>query len=187
MVTDFGAELPARAVAEPDPQPSRSPAASSCAPYRDATELGLARGRNAMAIWQELVDTYGFTAGYQSVRRFVTKLHPSQPLEARALWSPSLQARRSWLMSQAAASPASVPADRAAFCIDYELPNSVVPGPPPSRPRYTTPVLSQPVDNLSLLHSPFALFPANLRWRFLRREQTGQREFTDLAEMRRLV
>jgi hypothetical protein len=29
-----------------------------------------------MAIWQ-LVDTCGFTAGYQSVRRFVRKLHPN--------------------------------------------------------------------------------------------------------------
>ena len=27
-----------------------------------------------MAIWQDLVDTCGFTAGYQSVRRFVRKL-----------------------------------------------------------------------------------------------------------------
>ena len=39
-------------------------------PYREAIELGLSRGRNAMAIWQDLVDTYGFAAGYQSVRRF---------------------------------------------------------------------------------------------------------------------
>jgi hypothetical protein len=27
-----------------------------------------------MAIWQDLVDTRGFTGGYQSVKRFVRKL-----------------------------------------------------------------------------------------------------------------
>jgi transposase len=36
--------------------------------------MGLARGRNAMAIWQDLVSESGFTSGYQSVRRFVGKL-----------------------------------------------------------------------------------------------------------------
>ncbi len=34
-------------------------------------------------IWQDLVDTYGFAAGYQSVRRFVSKLH-SEPVSAEA-------------------------------------------------------------------------------------------------------
>jgi hypothetical protein len=47
--------------------------ASVCAIHRDAIELGLSRGRNAMAIWQDLVDTRGFTGGYQSVKRFVRK------------------------------------------------------------------------------------------------------------------
>lgn len=35
-----------------------------------------------MAIWQDLVDTSGFAGGYQSVRRFVSKLRPSPPVEA---------------------------------------------------------------------------------------------------------
>ena len=67
VITDFGAEL-AASPAAPEPQPDRSPSASACAPYREAVELGLSRGRNAMAIWQDLVDTCGFAAGYQSVR-----------------------------------------------------------------------------------------------------------------------
>ena len=79
MITDFGAGL------APEPAPSRSPSASACAPYQDTIEVGLSRGRNAMAIWQDLVDTSGFAGGYQSVRRFVRKLHPSQPTEARAV------------------------------------------------------------------------------------------------------
>jgi hypothetical protein len=71
-ITDFGAELAAGA---PDqPRPGRSPAASTCTPYRDAIEIGISRGRNAMSIWQDLVDRCGFIGGYQSVRRFVRKL-----------------------------------------------------------------------------------------------------------------
>jgi transposase len=38
-----------------------------------------------MAIWQDLVDTSGFAAGYQSVRRFISKLHPSSSPEARVV------------------------------------------------------------------------------------------------------
>jgi hypothetical protein len=34
----------------------------------EAIEAGLAKGRNAKAIWQDLVDTYGFTGAYQSVK-----------------------------------------------------------------------------------------------------------------------
>jgi hypothetical protein len=48
VITDFGAELSA-----PGPQPNPSRSASASAPFRDAIELGLSRGRNAMAIWQD--------------------------------------------------------------------------------------------------------------------------------------
>jgi transposase len=85
VITDFGAEFAAPAVAPPAPQPSRSPSASACVPYREVIERGLSHGRNAMAIWQDLVDTCGFTASYQSVRRFLHKLHPSASPEARAV------------------------------------------------------------------------------------------------------
>ena len=85
VITDYGVELAVPATAAAERQPGRSPSASACEPYRDAIELGLSRGRNAMAIWQELVDTCGFAAGYQSVRRFVRKLHGSQSPEACAV------------------------------------------------------------------------------------------------------
>src|SRR5262249_9833890 len=68
-----------------EPRPGRSPSASICEPYREAIELGLSRGRNARAIWSDLVDGHGFPAGYQSVRRFVRKLRGSPAPEARAL------------------------------------------------------------------------------------------------------
>jgi transposase len=38
-----------------------------------------------VAIWQDLVDDYGFRAGYASVRRFVLKLRGSTPVEARGV------------------------------------------------------------------------------------------------------
>jgi transposase len=82
VITDFGAELAAVAPTATEPTPGRSPSAGACAPYRDAIEVGLAKGRNAMGIWQDLVDFGGFTAGYQSVRRFVRKLQGSTAPEA---------------------------------------------------------------------------------------------------------
>ena len=47
-------------------------------------ELGLSRGRNALGIWQELVDTC-VGGSYQSVRRFVFRLHGRQHEEACAV------------------------------------------------------------------------------------------------------
>jgi transposase len=54
--------------------PTWSPAASACEPYRAGIEEALRHGRNAMAIWQDLVDRYAFPAGYASVMRFVRRL-----------------------------------------------------------------------------------------------------------------
>ena len=73
VITDSGGESATATEAKPDSQPGRSPSASACVPYQDVIELGLSRGRNAMAIWQDLVDTCGFAGGYQSVRRFVSQ------------------------------------------------------------------------------------------------------------------
>ena len=86
VITDYGAELSVRrTVSPPGPPPSRSPSASACAPLRDAIELGLSRGRNAMAIWQDLVDSGSFSGSYQSVQRFVRKLRPGSSPEACAV------------------------------------------------------------------------------------------------------
>ncbi len=60
------------------PAPPRAPAASACEPYRELIELGVARGRDAMAIWRDLVDDHGFPARYASVRRFVVRLRGQQ-------------------------------------------------------------------------------------------------------------
>ncbi|MFQ5972672.1 MAG: IS21 family transposase [Alphaproteobacteria bacterium] len=64
-------------------RPGRAPTASACEPYRELIVAALGRGRNAMAIWQDLVDDHGFPGRYASVRRFVAKLRRRRPAEAR--------------------------------------------------------------------------------------------------------
>jgi transposase len=64
------------------PTPGRSPQTSACEPYRERIEGAVAQGRNAMVIWQDLVDDHGFASGYASVQRFVKKLRDTQRPEA---------------------------------------------------------------------------------------------------------
>jgi hypothetical protein len=93
VITDFGPAKPAnRVITDPGrgPElaahpPGRSPAASACEPYRELVELGLSRGRDAMAIWQGLVSESGFSSSYQSVQRFVRRLRGTQLPQARAV------------------------------------------------------------------------------------------------------
>jgi transposase len=78
VITGFSAQnSPTASVAEAS--------ASTCAMYRETIEADLRRGRNAMGIWQDLVDGHGFAGGYQSVRRFVRMLRGACCLEARVI------------------------------------------------------------------------------------------------------
>ena len=66
------------------PRPPASPlgapsAASLCEPHRAFIEAQLRLGRNAMAIYQELVDEHGFAGRYNSVKRFVGRLRVHAP------------------------------------------------------------------------------------------------------------
>jgi len=53
---------------------------SACERYRELIEQGLGRGRNAMAIWQDLDSDHSFPGGYQRLKRFVRKLAKGNPL-----------------------------------------------------------------------------------------------------------
>jgi transposase len=64
--------------------PSAS-SASTCEAYRELIEQGLSRGRNAKAIWQDLVTDHGYPGGYQTVKRFVRKLRGSNRPEAAGI------------------------------------------------------------------------------------------------------
>ncbi len=54
-------------------------ASSACAPHRAFIETQVALGRNALSIYQDLVDEHGFTAKYNSVKRFVRTLRAIEP------------------------------------------------------------------------------------------------------------
>ena len=82
VTTDFGAEAGPPAV---EPEPARSPSASASGPFHELIEAGLSRGRNAMGIWQDLIDRSAFTGSYESVKRYVRKLRGVQSPEPRAV------------------------------------------------------------------------------------------------------
>ncbi len=65
--------------------PGRCPSASACEPYCEFIERSLDKGRNAMAIWQDLVDDHEFKARYSSVKRFVRKLQSRPGRQARCV------------------------------------------------------------------------------------------------------
>lgn len=65
---------------DPPPRPPASRlAGSACEPYRAFIEAQVALGRNAMAIYQDLVDHHGFARRYNSVKRFVRTLKAREP------------------------------------------------------------------------------------------------------------
>ncbi len=66
----------------PPPRPSAPPpreAASACEPHRAWIEEQVALGRNATAIYQELVERHDFAHRYNSVKRFVRSLKRRDP------------------------------------------------------------------------------------------------------------
>jgi len=66
-------------------EPTDKRSGSGSEAYRELIELELSHGRNAMGIWQDLVDRHGFRGGYQTVKRFVRKLRGSVWPEARVI------------------------------------------------------------------------------------------------------
>jgi transposase len=81
----ISAEVSTDSAPSPWPPPGRAPCASACEPYRELIVDALGRGRNAMAIWQDLVDDHAFAARYASVRRFVRQLRGRAPVDARVV------------------------------------------------------------------------------------------------------
>jgi len=78
VITGFSA-------AKAPPEAAGRGSAGASAAFRELIELELDRGRNAMGIWQDLVDGHGFTSSYQSVQRFVRKLRGAVSPEARVI------------------------------------------------------------------------------------------------------
>ena len=52
---------------------------SACEPHRTWIDAQVALGRNAVAIYQDLVEAHGFAHAYNSVKRFVARLKAREP------------------------------------------------------------------------------------------------------------
>lgn len=65
----------------PPPRPPALEAwqVSACEPHRGFIEAEVRLGRNAMSLYQDLVETHGFTHSYNSVKRFVATLKRREP------------------------------------------------------------------------------------------------------------
>ena len=72
---------PGGATGDSQNPPPRPPAvaASRCEPHREFIEAQLRLKRNATAIYQDLVDRFGFDGAYNSVKRFVAKIRTEEP------------------------------------------------------------------------------------------------------------
>jgi transposase len=75
MARELAAELQSVPEVATDLPPSRS----SCEPHRCFIEAEAAKGRNAVAIYQDLVEHHGYDGAYNAVKRFVGKLRPAEP------------------------------------------------------------------------------------------------------------
>ena len=61
------------------PRPTAAQTPSACEPHRAWIEAQVGLGRNAVSIYQDLVETHGFTHAYNSVKRFVAQLKTREP------------------------------------------------------------------------------------------------------------
>jgi hypothetical protein len=75
----------AASVSQTAPPQTPSARRSTCELFREAIESALSKGRNAKAIWQDLVDRSGFSGSYQSVKRFIRDLRGHSSPEACAV------------------------------------------------------------------------------------------------------
>ena len=70
---------PPEPIQNPPPRPPALTPQSACESHRVWIEAQIRLGRNAMAIYQDLVDRYGFTHRYNSVKRFCRTLRDREP------------------------------------------------------------------------------------------------------------
>ena len=92
---------PAAQIPPPRPPGPERQSTSACEPHRDFIAAQLQLRRNFTAVYQDLVDQYGFTASYNSVKRFAGSLleHElaqfdrlefarGEEMQTRAKWTP---------------------------------------------------------------------------------------------------
>ena len=67
------------AIQIPPPRPPARASPSACEPYRSSITEQLRLRRNYTAIYQDLVDQFGFTSSYNSVKRFAGTVVAKEP------------------------------------------------------------------------------------------------------------
>lgn len=76
MTTGSGPQTP-----PPRPPANNGNTLSACAPYQEFVQAQVRLHRNATAIYQDLVDQFGFASSYESVKRFVRILRHHAPAQ----------------------------------------------------------------------------------------------------------
>lgn len=79
VATGFLTPLPAQPAVVVKEVSIPKKARSHCEPHHDWIVGEVKKGRNAMAIYQDLVDRFGFTHRYNSVKRYVRGLKKTEP------------------------------------------------------------------------------------------------------------
>ena len=81
VATGSGVDAPENPPPRPPAPETKMPkhVRSACESYREWIEEQVRGGRNAMAIYQDLVELFGFTHRYNSVKRFVRLLKRKDP------------------------------------------------------------------------------------------------------------
>ena len=85
VTTDFGAGIATDAAAKPANEVTTDPAwpvRSHCAVYHELIAEAVGRRRNAVAIYQQLVDDHGYSHSYESVKRYVRAMRGAPTPEA---------------------------------------------------------------------------------------------------------
>ena len=70
-----------RQIPPPRPPGLGRPSSSACEPHRDFIQAQLRLRRNFTAVYQDLVDQFGFSASYNSVKRFAATLIEHDPAQ----------------------------------------------------------------------------------------------------------
>jgi len=72
-------DLDPKPATEPEVPTGSGPTRSSAEPHRAFIEAELAKRRNSMAIYQDLVEHHGYDGSYDAVKRYARRVRPSDP------------------------------------------------------------------------------------------------------------
>jgi hypothetical protein len=103
----FGSEIPTTGEPKAAKRSAKSVGRSSCEAHRSFIESEITKGRNAVALFQDLIEHHGYEGAYNAVKRFVRKNVPSeQKVSCRFETPPAADYVESRVMLSATEKPA---------------------------------------------------------------------------------